>query len=193
MRKIFLICIFFAISRLYASGGPEIISHIVQPNETVFRLSLIYNSTVDDIIRANPGLKPTEMLCGISIKVPKNTEVRDSAAVAAFFKSAYGVKLPALKEGQHDETPFTRATGQGKTIDQIIKDAAHAKATPQSASTPALNSGNSTSGTGLQPYSSEDLQSRYLELRNLASYDKSVKVIDISSIKVSTENTSSSQ
>jgi len=179
MRKIILIALFFAMTRIYA-GGIEIVNHLVRPHETVFRISLMYNSTVNDIVEANPGLKPNEVRSGMTIKVPKDTKQRDSVFVAAFLKSPYASKKVETKsqitaQRQADENPFMGASGEGKTIEQIIEK-------PIQVNAPSQQPDSIT-----QKYNSEELQARYIELRDQAAYDKNIKIIDVNSLKITTE------
>jgi LysM repeat protein len=84
MKNIALIAALFISVGLFAATAKETVNHRVEPKETLFKISLMYNSTVNDIIQANPGLTPKTMHAGATIKVPKNTKIRDAAFVETF-------------------------------------------------------------------------------------------------------------
>lgn len=83
MKNIILLAVLFISFGLFAVKS-ETVNHRIQPKETLFRISLMYNSTVNDIIRANPGLNPKTITTGAMIKVPKDTKIRDAEFVASF-------------------------------------------------------------------------------------------------------------
>jgi hypothetical protein len=97
MRKATLIPLLFAL-HIYASFGKDIVSHRVKVHENLFRISLIYNSTVDDIVNINPGIKPDKVRIGMMVKVPIDTKIRDAAFVATFFKSGNAPVLHQASE-----------------------------------------------------------------------------------------------
>jgi hypothetical protein len=106
MRKAMLLMCLFAMSRLYAVGGRETVSHRVQPHENLFRISLMYNSTVDDIVRANPGLVADKVRSYTTIQVPKDTKIRDAAFVAALL---HGKKAPIHNQEEANEAAQAQA------------------------------------------------------------------------------------
>ena len=84
MKNIPLIAALFISIGLFASSAKETVNHRVEPKETLFKISLMYNSTVNDILEANPGLSPKTVHAGAVIKVPKDTKMRDAAFVETF-------------------------------------------------------------------------------------------------------------
>ncbi len=83
---------------LFASGGKEIIDHRIEGKETLFRISLMYNSTVADILEANPRISPKHIHTGMVVKVPKNTKMRDPAFVASFLNGPTAEPTAAVEE-----------------------------------------------------------------------------------------------
>lgn len=46
------------------------IYHTIQPRETLYRLTVIYNITAEDILKANPGLSTSTFNAGKTIRIP---------------------------------------------------------------------------------------------------------------------------
>ncbi|MCW3125171.1 MAG: hypothetical protein JWO03_829 [Bacteroidetes bacterium] len=84
MKKLILFVALFTSIGLFAAKNVESVNHKVQPKETLFRISLMYNSTVNDILEANPGLTAKTLAAGAVVKVPKDTKMRDPEFVATF-------------------------------------------------------------------------------------------------------------
>ena len=114
MKKLILTALVLSALHTYGSGGKEMVSHQVQPRENLFRISLQYNSTVADIIHANPGLNPDHVRSGTTIKVPKDTKIRDVAFVATFFK---GKASPILQSKEAAMPPASQANNQEQILD----------------------------------------------------------------------------
>jgi hypothetical protein len=131
MKKLMFIAFLFAITESYASVGKEMAYHLVQPHENLFRISLIYNSTVEDIVGANPGLTADKVRSGAVIKVPKGTKMRDAAFVAALM---HGKKPPVSNPDQATDLAQAQKIQDGlggnlfivakKPIEQMEKEAA---------------------------------------------------------------------
>ena len=115
MKKLILTAVVLSALHAYASGGRQMVSHQIQPRENLFRISLQYNSTVADIVLANPGLNPDHVRSGTTIKVPKDTKIRDVAFVATFYK---GKTPPVL---QSKDAPLPQAS-QASNQEQILED-----------------------------------------------------------------------
>jgi len=250
--------IVFGALHVYA-GDKEMVRHQIQPKENLFRISLQYNSTVADIVRANPGLKPDKVRSGTTIKVPKDTKIRDVAFVATFFtpktqpavESKQAVPVQATQASKpedilEDENPFITPPKKRKSIEQQEKESALENNVSQKsfvqtdiapAPTSAVEKSNTTATTDASPainysamtlptpvsiyeqqadlqadrintapraevrpfddvirtspatalspqYESEELQRRYMELMRMASQDKSVRVVDMTHIKI---------
>lgn len=240
------------------AGNKEMVRHRIQPKENLFRISLQYNSTVADIVRANPGLNPDKVRSGTTIKIPKDTKIRDVAFVAAFFKTK---TLPSMDAKQataipptqtvnpedilEDENPFITPPKKRKTIEQQERESALENNVSQKTLVPAPDAISVPAGQIAKPaaadaastinysamalptpvsiyeqqadlqadrintapraevkpfndpaatsspatarssqFESEELQRRYAELMRMASQDKSVRVIDMTHIKV---------
>ena len=146
MRKVVFAAFFFAATGMYASADREIVDHLVQPRENVFRISLLYNSTMEDIVKANPGLIADKVKSGTTIKVPKNTKIRDAAFVAALM---HGKKPPVQPEGYAqtmtksqvekvlNENPFMAPKKPQKSVEQMERESALENNVPQKAFKPA--------------------------------------------------------
>jgi murein DD-endopeptidase MepM/ murein hydrolase activator NlpD len=148
MRKVMLIAFLFAMTRIQASGSKEIITHEVKPHETVFKISLIYNSTVEDIVAANPKITNYKIRIGETVKVPKDTKIRDAAFVQALLS---GKKPGAIdpnnvadlahaqlaEDALLEENPFMSAPKQRKSIEQIEKESALENNVPKKAFAPS--------------------------------------------------------
>jgi hypothetical protein len=146
MRKFVFAAFFFAATGMYASADREIVDHLVQPRENIFRISLIYNSTIEDIVKANPGLIADKVKSGTTIKVPKDTKMRDAAFVAALM---HGKKPPIQAEGYAqtmtksqeeevlNENPFMAPKKPQKSVEQMERESALENNVPQKAFKPA--------------------------------------------------------
>ncbi len=143
MRKVILVIFLFAITRTHASGGKEIMDHKVQPHENLFRISLMYNSTIPDIVQANPGMEADRIRSGTTIKVPKDTKIRDAAFVDALL---HGKKPPVhnipnsaadvAKAEVPNENPFAAPAKPKKSIEQLELEAALENNVPKKAFRP---------------------------------------------------------
>jgi LysM repeat protein len=93
MKNTILLAVLFISFGLFAVKS-ETVNHRIQPKETLFRISLMYNSTVNDIVKANPGLNPKSISAGTTIKVPKDTKVRDAEFVQSFLSDKPVIYTP---------------------------------------------------------------------------------------------------
>ena len=254
----------FGVLHVYA-GDKEMVRHQIQPKENLFRISLQYNSTVADIVRANPGLKPDKVRSGTTIKVPKDTKIRDVAFVATFFTpkaspAAESKQAPPAQATQaanpedilEDENPFITPPKKRRSIEQQEKESALENnvsqkafvSKPDAMAVPANQAGKPDAGADALPninysamtlptpvsiyeqqadlqadrintapraevkpfddavrtspatalstqYESEELQRRYMELMRMAANDKSVRVVDMTHIKIEGSNADS--
>lgn len=57
-------------SSISASPEESFIYHTIQPKETLYRLTTIYNVTGEDILKANPGLSVNTFNAGKTIRIP---------------------------------------------------------------------------------------------------------------------------
>ncbi len=78
----------------FAAKDAGIVNHKIQQHETLFRISLMYNSTVNDIEKANPGVDAKHIRDGSVIRVPKNTKMRDPEFVASFLNENHYSEAP---------------------------------------------------------------------------------------------------
>lgn len=101
MKQVLLFASLLSTMGLFAAKDAGLVSHKVQQHETLFRISLMYNSTVNDIEKANPGVDAKHIRNGAVIKVPKNTKMRDPEFVASF-----------LNESHYNEAPVEQAAAR---------------------------------------------------------------------------------
>lgn len=85
----------------FAAKDAGVVSHKIQQHETLFRISLMYNSTVGDIQKANPGVDAKHIRYGAVIKVPRDTKMRDPEFVASF-----------LNESHYNESPIEQVASK---------------------------------------------------------------------------------
>jgi hypothetical protein len=156
MRKVMLVALMFAITRVYCL---EIIHHEIKPHENLFRISLIYNSTVPDIVKANPGINPEKILSGTTIRIPAGTKVRDAGFVTALLN---GKRTPAPMEVRNlaqaqavedklAENPFTSPKKPRKSIEQMEKEAALENNVSKKAFEPELKAVDQTAAIPVSP------------------------------------------
>ena len=81
MKKFILLSALAATVQLFAASDQEIARYKVIKHDNIFRISLVYNSTIEDIMRANPGIDPQHLRPGSILDVPANTKIRDEAFV----------------------------------------------------------------------------------------------------------------
>jgi LysM repeat protein len=223
MKNLILGAVLFFGIHTYAAQAKETVSHKVQSSETLFRISLLYNSTVSDITSANPDIDLKKLKAGTIIKVPKDTKVRDAAFVESLLKGGVNQNItvgtaktdpqppkkdkpksteastPATADANvdiADENPFMATVKKTKTetvassFDNMPTDnKTEANAAPiEKTTTPKkeINKASEVQEMNLNPaqYESDELQSRYMELKRLSSDDPSIKVIDLSKLKL---------
>lgn len=51
--------------------------HTIKSGQTLYSISKAYNVTIDDILTANPGLNPSQIKEGTSIKIPENNQQKN--------------------------------------------------------------------------------------------------------------------
>ncbi len=101
MKQILLLASLLGTMGVFAAKDAGVVSHKIQQHETLFRISLMYNSTVGDIQKANPGVDAKHIRDGAVIKVPKNTKMRDPEFVASF-----------LNENHYNEAPVEQVAAK---------------------------------------------------------------------------------
>jgi LysM repeat protein len=105
--------------QIITSEKQDFIIYEVKKQETLYGISKQYNLTVDDILKANPGL--TSLQKGMEIKIPKHktenkpvkTEVPDAKAV----KAEADIQEITVKTG---ETLYSIAKAHNTTVDNLI-------------------------------------------------------------------------
>ncbi|MBS1624324.1 MAG: LysM peptidoglycan-binding domain-containing protein [Bacteroidetes bacterium] len=114
MKKVLLFASLLVTVGIFAAKDGGIVSHKIQQHETLFRISLMYNSTVNDIEKANPGVDAKHIHEGAVIKVPKNTKMRDPEFVASF-----------LNENHYNETQIEHVAAKITTARSAPADRPH--------------------------------------------------------------------
>jgi hypothetical protein len=185
MRRMLLICLLCAATALYASEQKNIVSHLVRPHETAFRISLLYNSTVEDIVHENPGMKADKVRSGAVIRVPRDTKMRDAAFVDALL---HGKRVPVhnaaeaedVAEAQaapmpevENENPFMAPKKKGKTIEQMERESALENNVPQKVFAPAHST---VQASNMATQKSNDVTSKNEPLP-LSLFDKQIELL----------------
>jgi LysM repeat protein len=102
------------------TGGPvKTIQHRVMPGETLYRIALLYNSTVEEILAWNPNVKsPERLVSGSYLIVPVGAAgrarahtVRPGETLAAI-AAQYGVTVNALLKVNNLSNPNLIYAGQ---------------------------------------------------------------------------------
>ena len=158
MKRLFLLAMASGCISLYAASNKKIVEHVVQPVENLYRISLEHNTTVKDILQANPGLDPKRLKVGSCLIVPENTQT--AAAVTP--------ENPSEKNTA-DERNLSPFMGDNASI---LKDGADKGEVSQSADSHVS-------------FDSDELQARYNELLRLKKEDNSITIVDMNKIKVS--------
>ena len=213
MRKYILIPLLLSVvTCIYASAAGEIVKHVIQPNETVFHLSLVYNSTVADIVHVNPGMVAEKIRSGSTIKIPQNTKIRDAAFVEAIFrKKTIRIYKPqqlpdptpaqvsqqqqkpkdaaiaqAPQDTQEDENPFV-APRKKKSIEEMELESALGNNVPPKAFKPAADTKvNTETPISVSAPTPQPQATQSSAAASQASPDKNVQVIDMRNVKTDT-------
>lgn len=70
--KKFIVTVFAAFVAVSSAFGQANV-HVVKQGETLYRLSVIYGVTVEQILNANPGLTAQSLQAGSSVKIPASS------------------------------------------------------------------------------------------------------------------------
>jgi hypothetical protein len=95
MKKFLLLLTLSASIQIFAAGDKDIVHYKVIKHDNIFRISLVYNSTQEDIMAANPGVDPHRLIPGSILEVPQNTKIRDAAFVMAMLNGHMPVATEA--------------------------------------------------------------------------------------------------
>ena len=157
MKKLILLTIAAGCISFYAAANKKTVEHVVKPVENLYRIAQVHNTTVEDILKANPGLDPLKLKVGSCLKVPDNTQVSEGTVS----------QRPAEKNiaESADLSPFTGNNAA------ILKDVAAKTDVTQTADSHVS-------------FDSDELQARYNELLRLKKEDNSITIVDMNKIKV---------
>lgn len=89
--------------------------HTIKSGQTLYSISKAYNITIDEILSANPGLNPTQIKEGTSIKIPENNQQKNENNNSEINNDYIYHKV---KQG---ETLYFLSKKYNITIDDIIK------------------------------------------------------------------------
>ena len=158
MKKLILLTIAAGCISFYAAANKKTVEHVVKPVENLYRIAQVHNTTVEDILKANPGLDPLKLKVGTCLNVPDNTEA-----------SAGIVSQKPIEKNTAESADLSPFTGSNAAI---LKDGAAKTDAPQSADSHIS-------------FDSDELQARYIELLRLKKEDSSITIVDMNKIKVS--------
>ncbi|MFN8310749.1 MAG: LysM domain-containing protein [Chitinophagales bacterium] len=165
MKKLFTVILAWAaMSSITASPIAE---HRVKRHENLFRISLIYNTTVADLLAANPGVDQADLKVGTRLVVPVNTKVRD----AAFVNKLLANPVNAAPIAETD--PFNNSQDHRKVkAAKFVHDETEATEAAMPASSSAME------------YESGELRDRYEELKKMEGENQHMRVVDVSTVKL---------
>lgn len=90
--------------------GPGTFSYVVRPGDTFYNLAIRYNTTVDAIMRANPGVDPNRLFVGQVICIPTSTPPPTTCPV--------GSQAYTIRSG---DTLYDLAIRFNTTVDAILR------------------------------------------------------------------------
>ncbi len=96
-------------------GGKLFYSHIVLEKQTIFSISKAYNTTVDEIYAANPGLKESGLKKNAIILIPIAVE---SAAKSATTEAALETKSADVRQAKQENTSASVSEKREKEEDE---------------------------------------------------------------------------
>lgn len=97
--------------QIVTENGKAYRLHTVESGEGLYRLSVNYNVSQEDIIAANPQLKTTGLVAGVEIRIPLRQTVVNAAEVANY--TTYKV--------QKGETAYSIATQHGMKLAEFLQ------------------------------------------------------------------------
>ena len=97
-----------------AKDGKNTKRHTIQPGETLYRLSKMYNITTDELCAANPGLSISNFRAGETIVIPVKGNETDTTQAAA--------TAPPVKDEKRPVIVGTHKVQRKESIESICKD-----------------------------------------------------------------------
>lgn len=111
LRTSLLTIAFFFIAALTAPAQERVYKHTVQAGETLYRLSVDYGTTVEDIVRLNPALEKEGLKAGQVIAIPAVSH-KDGVA---------GSDCRTMHKVKRKETLWGISQQYGLTIDEMLR------------------------------------------------------------------------
>jgi LysM repeat protein len=104
-----------------STDSEDLCVHEVQRGDTLFRIAQAYDTTVDDIVAANPDLNPTLILVGEEIIIPDCNPDGSDVAEATEDVTTIGALGDLIHTVSAGETLGQIANRYGVTIDSIVE------------------------------------------------------------------------
>lgn len=107
-----------------AKDGKNTKRHTIQPGETLYRLSKMYNITTDELCAANPGLSISNFRAGETIVIPvkgNETDTTKAAATAPLVKDEKRPVIVGTHKVQRKESIESICKDYGITVEELIE------------------------------------------------------------------------
>ena len=107
-----------------AKDGKNTKRHTIQPGETLYRLSKMYNITTDELCAANPGLSISNFRAGETIVIPvkgNETDTTQAAATAPLVKDEKRPVIVGTHKVQRKESIESICKDYGITVEELIE------------------------------------------------------------------------
>ncbi|MFN8277611.1 MAG: LysM peptidoglycan-binding domain-containing protein [Chitinophagales bacterium] len=155
---------------LLTAQAVTVSEHIVKPKENLFRIALTYNTTVQELLAANPAIKEKDLKVGTQLKVPANTKFRDARMVARLLSN------PPQEQEAPQEDIFNNQADHKTGMTEAPATAAASEETQEASEVAATSSATQ--------YETQELRDRYNELKKLEMGNAHIRVVDVNTVKV---------
>ena len=96
-KKILLLLAFVIATAAVNAQNSNLVSHTVAQGQTLYSISKLYNTTVDEIIKFNPG-SAEKLSVGQKLIIPRNSAKKKTAMPSAPSRSLPLMLLPSTEE-----------------------------------------------------------------------------------------------